>query len=117
MRSIELDALGTARFRKNTIVAWLVENGHVSLNSIIENSPKGGWPQEDIEEFWQMLGYSVSGYGDLSFIRPETVEAADKIVENLINHVETPPLISQEEAFQRAVKAGMWDGLVSKPED
>lgn len=30
---------------------------------------------------------------------------------------EPPILLSQEEAFQRAVKAGMWNGLVSKPED
>lgn len=30
---------------------------------------------------------------------------------------EPPPLLSQEDAFQRAVKAGMWNGLVSKPED
>lgn len=28
-----------------------------------------------------------------------------------------PPLLSQEEAFQRAVKAGLFAGLVSKPED
>lgn len=29
----------------------------------------------------------------------------------------TPPLLSQEEAFQRAMKAGLFAGLVSKPED
>jgi hypothetical protein len=31
-----------------------------------------------------MLGYNTSGYGDLSFVRPEVVQAADELANDLI---------------------------------
>jgi hypothetical protein len=79
MQPIEVAADGNIRFRQNAIVNWLWESGKVSLNEILAVASDRSMPIEDIEQFWQMLGYSVSGFGDLSFVRPETVEAADKI--------------------------------------
>lgn len=69
---------GVIRFKENRIITWLVSN-RSNLNEIAMQ----GFPQEDMEQFWQLLGYSVSGYGDLSFISPETVSKADCIAESI----------------------------------
>jgi hypothetical protein len=76
---------GVARFRKNAIVDWLFKTGKIDLNEILATAQmlEDAFPVEDVEQFWQMLGYSVSGYGDLSFVRKKTVEKADKIVEEM----------------------------------
>ncbi len=55
---------GVIRFRSNAIVRWLIDSQRVSLNEI---ATLPNVPREDMAQFWQMLGYSVSGYGDLSF--------------------------------------------------
>lgn len=64
---------GVVRFKGNKIVERLFKEGIIDLNKI------ACWdmPAEDVDQFWQLLGYSVSGYGELSIIRPETVERAD----------------------------------------
>lgn len=79
MQPIVRDDRGVVRFRANAIVRRLSNEGKISLNEI------AAWdmPVEDAEQFWQMLGYSVSGYGDLSFVRPETLAAADADAEAL----------------------------------
>ena len=71
---------GVVRFKGNKIVERLFEERVIDLNKIV------GWdlPAEDFEQFWQLLGYSVSGYGELSFIRPETVERADKAADEML---------------------------------
>ena len=83
MRPIEVAEDGKVRFKANAIVRWLVDNDKVSLNEIAARHAQGApaFPQEDVDEFWQMLGYSVSGYGELSHVSEESVEAADAIAE------------------------------------
>ena len=75
------------RFKENAIVRRLVDaNGHLaggpkpgkSFADLNEIACWKGIPPEDFEQFWQMIGYSVSGYGDLSFIRRSVVNRADK---------------------------------------
>lgn len=85
MRELYKDQRGVVRFKPNAIVNWLVDTGRVSLNDIVENQPPGGWPVEDQEEFWQMINYSVGGYGDLSFIRPETIDDAYEAMNRLVH--------------------------------
>ena len=84
---IELDPVGVPRFKGNAIVERLSREGSISLNDIAM------WdvPIADREQFWQLLGYSVSGYGDLSFVRPETVEWADDEAAKLRSKAPPPP--------------------------
>jgi hypothetical protein len=89
MREVVLDSAGVARFKANAIVDWLFETGRINLNDIAIQRDK--FPVEDVEEFWQMLGYSVSGYGDLSFAQPETVEQADEAVYRLLHPEDYTP--------------------------
>lgn len=74
MQPLEVDNEGVIRFKRNAIIDRLFNERIISLNTIAM------WdvPTEDREQFWQLLGYSVSGYGDLSFVRKKTIQEADE---------------------------------------
>jgi len=66
------------RFKANALVRRMTDETRDLLDRV------AGWDDisiEDHEQFHQLLGYSVSGYGDLSFVRPETIEKADAMAE------------------------------------
>jgi hypothetical protein len=80
MQPIGIASDGFVRFRANAVIRWLQDNGHINLNRIHVEA----FPAEDVEQFYQLLGYSVSGYGDLSFVRKKTVEATDAEAERIL---------------------------------
>lgn len=56
------------RFKENKIIYYLFKSGKLDLNEVMTM----GFPQEDHEQLAQLLGYSHSGFGDLSFVSNET---------------------------------------------
>jgi hypothetical protein len=54
---------GVKRFKSNAIVRWLLDDGPFDLNRIAVR----GFDVEDQRQFAQLIGYSVSGYQDLSY--------------------------------------------------
>lgn len=83
MQPIELDETGTPRFKVNEIVRFLVDWGRsrgMGLNELAAMPFK----REDFEQLAQLIGYSVSGFGDLSYASDEVVEAADKEASRLL---------------------------------
>lgn len=79
MQPIALDQHGVARFRANAILQHLFETKALDLNALSVMD----FSAEDRMQVAQLLGYSVSGFGDLSYATGEVVEAADAIVETL----------------------------------
>lgn len=77
MQPIVTDQHGVARFKRNAIVEHLLANGGIDLNAIARMD----FDQRDREQFAQLIGYSVCGFGDLSYARPDIVAAADRMVE------------------------------------
>lgn len=71
------DEHGIIRFKKNKIVTFLLEKGPFSLNDLAAVD----FTDEDHEQFAQLIGYSLSGFGDLSYVRDETYDAA-----NIMHH-------------------------------
>ncbi len=61
---------GVVRFRENKIVRFLLDAGPFDMNQLAM-MPFG---QEDYEQFAQLIGYSVSEFGELSYVSPEIVE-------------------------------------------
>lgn len=80
---------GVIRFRPNRVVVFLLRyasrcvavDGGLDLNYIAAMAEEFGWPQTDLEQFWMLMGYSVSGFGELSFVRTSTIEMADVMAE------------------------------------
>ncbi len=88
MQPIYLDEKGTARFRANKIVQWMVEKGGKGQRFDLNDIAGELGPLLDVEEheqFNQLLGYSVCGFGDLSGMRRSVVAKADRITETLLS--------------------------------
>lgn len=80
MQPVELDGHGVARFRANQIVEYLLDEGGLDLNMLARH----GFPNEDWEQFYQLIGYSVSGYGDLSQVSDGSIRQAEMWADNLL---------------------------------
>ena len=63
------------RFVDNKIVSYLLEAGGIGLNDLAVMD----FDNEDREQFAQLIGYSVSGYGNLSYVSDASYSAAEKI--------------------------------------
>jgi hypothetical protein len=68
------------RFKPNKIVQYLLDNGGIDLNQIALQ----GFSDEDQEHFAQLIGYSFSGWGGLSYVTDETWEKAAVMNDELI---------------------------------
>lgn len=77
IQPLETDAQGTLRFKGNAIVRHLLDNGGIDLNQIGRMT----FSQEDREQFAQLIGYSHSGFGELSYVSDETYQAAARMHE------------------------------------
>lgn len=78
IQPLETDASGVLRFKPNAIVQHLLDNGKIDLNDLacLEFS------QGDREQFAQLIGYSLSGFGDLGYVSNGTYEAAALMAED-----------------------------------
>ena len=72
------DAEGVIRFKANKIVRYLLDAGGIDLNQIALKQ----FPQEDQEQFAQLIGYSLGGFSELSYVDDITYETAFTIFEN-----------------------------------
>lgn len=79
IQPVEYDDHGVIRFKQNRIVRHLLDNGPFDMNDLASKN----FSNEDWEQFAQLIGYSVSGFGDLSYTGPATVKEADEAAEKL----------------------------------
>ena len=77
MQPLEKDEHGVLRFKENKIVRTLLDvataRGIMDMNSIAG----GSFSQEDREQFAQLIGYSLCGASDLSYVRASTLAKAE----------------------------------------
>jgi hypothetical protein len=74
MQPVKKDAHGTVRFHANAIVRHLLDRGKINLNQIAMLDV----PQEDREQFAQLIGYSICGYHELSYVSDESAAQASE---------------------------------------
>ena len=65
MRPIQEDAHGVLRFKGNAIVDTLLDESRKRGFGLNELAARD-FPQADWEDFYQMIGYSIAGYHELS---------------------------------------------------
>ena len=83
MQKVYRDREGTLRFRENGIVSTLLDSGPFTMNSLATIK----FSRADREQFAQLIGYSVSGIGELEYVKRKTLKKADKRAMKLL----TPP--------------------------
>ena len=74
IQPLVLDEAGVLRFKENKIVRYLLDNGGLTLNDLATSS----FSKDDQEQFAQLIGYSVSGWSTLSYVRDKTYNRAMK---------------------------------------
>ena len=76
------DGAGVIRFKPNAIVQALLDDcrrlGGLDLNGIGIGVARGRYTNEDQIQLAQLIGYSVSGFGDLSYVPRSMVRQADR---------------------------------------
>lgn len=80
MQPIYRDKHGVVRFKENKLVAFLLDAGPFDMNQIAMMN----FSDEDREQFAQLIGYSVSGFGELPYAHDDAVAAADAIAETVL---------------------------------
>ena len=77
MQPLEKDKGGTIRFKTNKIVNYLLDQkGGIDLNYLAARSDK--FDQTDWEQFYQLIGYSIDGFHELSFVSDATAMEATR---------------------------------------
>lgn len=82
MQPIVIAKDGAVRFKENRIVSAVLEHASKAGYSLNEIAC-GDFTDEEHMQFAQLIGYSVSGYGNLSYASEQSVTKADEIAEAL----------------------------------
>lgn len=61
-----IDAKGVLRFKKNAIIDWLFED---NIDKLFASGVE--FSAEDWSQFYQLVGYSIGGFGDLQMVTDE----------------------------------------------
>ena len=72
------DEKGTTRFKANAIVRYLLDFGGIDMNKLAVLP----FSDEDRQQFAQLIGYSISGYADLSYVSDDAygIAAQTKLI-------------------------------------
>ena len=72
IQPLAFDESGVLRFKENKIVKYLLDMGPFDLNYIGAMR----FDNEDREQFAQLIGYSLSGFSELSYVSDNTYDTA-----------------------------------------
>ena len=85
MQPIITDEQGTQRFQANTLVRALLDHGQATGLGLNELCMKlhPSEHQADWQQLAQLIGYSVSGYGSLSYVDDEAYNTASYMAQGM----------------------------------
>lgn len=72
IQPLVVDIRGAQRFKENKIVRHLLDNGGIDLNALACLD----FPAEDRQQFAQLIGYSLGGYSELSYVDDDAYRRA-----------------------------------------
>ena len=78
-KPMPLQPIENGRFVPNRIVQYLLEVAPIGLNELAAMD----FSAQERMQFAQLIGYSLSGFGELGYVDDETYEAAQKMAEGL----------------------------------
>jgi len=73
IQPLELDENKVLRFKENKIVSFLLDNGPYNMDYLARKE----FSQGDREQFAQLIGYSHSGAGDLSYMSDKVLNTSE----------------------------------------
>lgn len=76
------------RFKKNAIIRYMLDAGGEGRRFDLNDLHSMPFSREDHIQLAQLIGYSVSGFGELSFVPKKLVNECDEIALKLHNDCE-----------------------------
>lgn len=98
MQPVVWDGAGVLRFQENPIVRYLLDEATakgLDLNFLHRQSKAQRWEKSDWEQFVQLIGYSISGFGELSYVTDRTYGKAEAKAESLLKRHPTDPALTK----------------------
>ena len=83
IQPLALDEHRILRFKRNAIVRFLLDAGPHDMNALAVMP----FSDEDRQQFAQLIGYSLAGYGDLSYVSEEAYQRAEEVAARLTEGV------------------------------
>lgn len=83
MQPVTIDRDGELRFKRNKIVDNILSMCISKLGYGLDDLPWDLFSQEDIDQFFQLLGYRLSGYAEIELV---SEGAKEKALEALEEH-------------------------------
>lgn len=83
MQPVYFDRQRIIRFKPNKIVQYMLDAGRDAKLFDLNKFALLPFDREDHVQLAQLIGYSVCGFGDLSYVPRATVAAADRAAERL----------------------------------
>lgn len=81
---IGFDESGVIRFKRNAIVRAMFDEQHIlNMNEIVIRLQQGHFSKADYTQFIQLIGYPVSGAGELDGFDRKVIGVADKEAEKI----------------------------------
>lgn len=98
---------GVARFKSNAIVHWMLAFGRMGLPFDLNAILSEEFSTEDLEQLVQLLGYSLQGFEELSFVRQESVFKARAGESNLEEREQTITQLEQRLSSAERLAVGL----------
>lgn len=97
IQPLVIDHRGVERFKANAVVTYLLDHGSIDMNQIVRRFfTEKAFPQEDMEQFLMLIGYSLSGFGGISYVSDETYQAVEAMKNQLVNDLEARNTVLRE---------------------
>lgn len=82
VQPVVIDKQGVARFKENKIVRALLDTGTLDLNKIAVLD----FPKEDRIQLAQLIGYSICGASELTYMPDSIIDAAQEEADSLMKN-------------------------------
>ena len=84
MQPIVMDVRGVIRFQQNKLVRYLLDEGGLSTIDLAKIPVS----RADRMQFAQLIGYSISGFGELNYAKKKIVAKANRIAAKMASRLE-----------------------------
>lgn len=74
IQPVFIDGMGISRFKENSVVKYLFKSSGLDISKLSEMD----FNSEDLEQFAQLIGYSINGFKSLKFATENVVTIALK---------------------------------------
>lgn len=115
LTKMPLQPIRNGRFVPNRIVKTLLDAAPIGLNELAVME----FTQSEQEQFIQLIGYSLNGFSELSYVSDETYETAFKIAEEGISELEARNVIlrAKLQEIKRGLKIAVSAAFQIHPDD